>query len=57
MLADGFQVIVHQVIVFTGQGIEIAVLAFAATEGDMNINTKGRFVVAGKNGHGEPPKV
>jgi hypothetical protein len=52
MLADGTQVIVHQVIVFAGKGIEIAVLTFAAAKGNVDINAEGCFFAAGENGHG-----
>ena len=50
--ANGIQIAVHQPVILGGQGVKIAVLAFAAAKGNMNVNAKGSLVLAC---HGKPP--
>ena len=46
MGADGIQVAVHQLVILAGHGIEVAILALAAAEGNVNVDPQGGFVVA-----------
>ena len=46
MGANGGEVVLHQFIVLGGQGVEVAVNALAAAEGDVNINAQGGFVLS-----------
>ena len=52
VIADGNQIAVDQLVILAGQGVEVAVLALAAAEGNVNIKTQGSLVGAfGQNGH------
>ena len=44
MGADGIQIAVHQGIVLAGQGVEVAVLALAPAEGNMDIDPQRGFI-------------
>ena len=58
MVAHRVQIAVHQLVVLGGHGVEVAVLALAAAEGDVDVKSKGRFVRTFiENRHGIPPGV
>ena len=58
MVAYRVQIAVHQLVVLGGHGVEVAVLALAAAEGDMDVKSEGRFVRTFiENRHGIPPGV
>ena len=57
MGADGLQVAVCQRLAFLRQGVEVAVAAFAAAEGNMHINAQGNFTGLHKKSHGCLPFV
>ena len=58
MGADGTEVSFHQLVIFIGYGVKIAVLALAAAERHVNINAEGGFVLfICQKGHGIASKV
>ena len=48
---DGLQISGHGLVVVTGQGIEVAVFALAAAEGNMHINAQGLLAAPIQKSH------